>query len=515
MGTPSRDTETSGMGDLPHREQEMLELRRRVASLEAQATGIAWAQIMTRSLKGEIRYWSRGMERLYGFSADEAMGQISHQLLHAEYPRTRDDVDEELLARNEWTGELRHRRRDGEEIIVVSHQSLRHDPGGETPLVTEVNNDISEERRNLESRLYLADIVESSNDAIIGKTLDGMVTTWNQAAETMFGYAAAEMLGQPVTLLLPPDRQHEEIVILARLNRGERLSHFETVRLRKDGSEFAVSLTISPIMNAAGRIIGASKIVRDVTAERQSRSRVQELQAELVHVSRLSTMGQMASAIAHEINQPLTAIGTYAAALGRVLAAESVHVDAKRVRDIVERIRQQAQRAGEVMRRLRDHVAKRNTARQLEDVNAAVGDAVALGLIGTRHLALQTMLRFDEAAGTALLDRIQIGQVVVNLVRNAAEAMEKSERRELIVSTHAMDGAVEIVVTDSGPGIAPEIEGRLFEPFVTSKSAGLGLGLSICRDLVEAHGGTLTAAPCATGGMVFTIRLPTAAAPEE
>jgi PAS domain S-box-containing protein len=281
MGTPSRDTETSGMGDLPHREQEMLELRRRVASLEAQATGIAWAQIMTRSLKGEIRYWSRGMERLYGFSADEAMGQISHQLLHAEYPRTRDDVDEELLARNEWTGELRHRRRDGEEIIVVSHQSLRHDPGGETPLVTEVNNDISEERRNLESRLYLADIVESSNDAIIGKTLDGMVTTWNQAAETMFGYAAAEMLGRLITLLLPPDRQHEEIVILARLNRGERLSHFETVRLRKDGSEFAVSLTISPIMNAAGRIIGASKIVRDVTAERQSRSRVQELQAEL------------------------------------------------------------------------------------------------------------------------------------------------------------------------------------------------------------------------------------------
>jgi two-component system, LuxR family, sensor kinase FixL len=503
------------MSDTSRREQELLELRSRVASLEAQATGIAWAQVMTRSLKGEIRYWSRGMERLYGFSAAEAMGRISHQLLRTEFPRTLDDVDEELLARNEWTGELRHRRRDGEEIIVVSHQSLRHDPVGETPLVTEVNNDISEERRNRESRLYLANIVESSDDAIVGKTLDGMVTSWNQAAETMFGYAAAEMLGRPVTLLLPPDRQHEEAMILERLRRGERLRHFETVRLRKDGSEFAVSLTVSPIVNAAGRIIGASKIVRDVTTERQSRSRVQELQAELVHVSRLSTMGQMASAIAHEINQPLTAIGTYAGALGRMLAAEGDNADAGRVRDIVERIRQQAHRAGEVMRRLRDHIAKRNTTRQHEDVNAVVRDAVALGLIGTRHLGLHTTLSFDETAGTALLDRIQIGQVVINLVRNAAEAMEASERRELLISTHATAGAVQIVVTDTGPGLAPEIEGRLFEPFVTSKSTGLGLGLSICRDLIEAHGGQLSAAPGATGGMVFTIRLPTAAAPEE
>jgi PAS domain S-box-containing protein len=167
--------ETSGMGDSPHPEQALLELRSRVASLEAQAVGIAWAPVMTRSFKGEIRYWSHGMERLYGFSADEATGRISHQLLHTEFPRTLDDVDDELLARNEWTGELRHRRRDGEEIIVVSHQSLRHDPGGETPLVTEINNDISEERRNQESLRYLASIVESSEDAIIGKTLGGTV----------------------------------------------------------------------------------------------------------------------------------------------------------------------------------------------------------------------------------------------------------------------------------------------------------------------------------------------------
>jgi two-component system sensor kinase FixL len=503
--------DSSGMSGNSGREHQILELRRQVASLEAQAAGIAWAQVMTRSFEGEIRFWSRGMERLYGFSAAEAVGRVSHQLLHTEFPRTLDDVDEELLARDEWTGELRHRRRDGEEIIVVSHQSLRRPPGGETPLVTEVNNDITEERRNREERLYLASIVESSEDGVVGKTLDGVVTTWNQAAETMFGYASSEMIGRPITLLLPPDRHHEEAMILARLRQGERLRHYETVRLRKDGSEFAVSLTVSPILNSSGQIIGASKIVRDVTTERQSRSRIQELQAELVHVSRLSTMGQMASAIAHELNQPLTAIGNYAGALGRVLAVESGDVNVDRVRDVVERIRQQTNRAGEVIRRLRDHVAKRSTARQREDVNAVVREAVELGLIGTRHLGVQTTMRFDEAAGTALLDRIQIGQVVINLVRNAVEAMESSEHRELIVSTCPTGGAVEIAVTDSGQGIAPEIAGRLFEPFVTSKPSGLGLGLSICRELIEAHGGQLSASPGARGGMTFTIRLPTAA----
>jgi two-component system, LuxR family, sensor kinase FixL len=498
------------MSDSYRREQEILELRSRVASLEAQAAGIAWAHVMTRSFAGEIRYWSRGMERLYGFSAAEAMGRISHQLLHTEFPQTLNDLDNELRARDEWTGELRHRRRDGEEIVVVSHQSLRHDPCGETPLVIEVNNDISEERRSREARLYLASIVESSEDAIVGKTLDGLVTTWNHAAETMFGYTASEMRGRSVVMLLPPDRQHEEAVILTRLSRGEQLRNYETVRRRKDGSEIAVSLSVSPIMNASGRIIGASKIVRDITSERQSRSRIHELQGELAHVARLSTMGQMASAIAHELNQPLTAIGAYAAALGRVLAVENVDTDAARMCDIVDRIRQQAHRASAMMRRLRDHVAKRNAVRQPEDVNTVVREAVELGLIGTEHRGVLTTLAFADTAGTALLDRIQIGQVVINLVRNAAEAMESSEDRELIVSTHCAAGAVDIVVSDSGPGLAPEIAGRLFEPFVTSKPTGLGLGLSICRELIEAHGGQLSAAPRATGGMAFTIRLPTA-----
>jgi len=485
------------------------ELKRRVSSLEAHAAGLSLAQVMTRSFPGEIHYWSRGMERLYGFSAADAVGRISHELLRTEFPQSLGSIDRQLLESAEWTGELRHRRRDGEQVVVVSHQSLHRGSAGAPPLVTEVNNDITEVRRGHEARQYLASIVESSEDAIVGKTLDGVVTAWNNAAEAMFGYRAEEMIGRPISLLLPPDRIDEEAMILERLRRGERLRRFETIRVRKDGGAIAVALTISPILDGSGAIIGASKIIRDITAERHSQSRIQELQSELAHVARLSTMGQMASAIAHELNQPLTAVGNYVGALSRVLA--DTNAGPGRARDIVERIRQQTTRAGEVIRRLRDHVAKRRTTRRLEDVNAVVSEAVELGLVGMQNRGVRVSVALDLDVGLAMIDSIQIGQVIINLVRNAVEAMEASATRELTVSTHARPRAVEIAVADTGPGIAPEIAGRLFQPFITSKPTGLGLGLSICRELVEAHDGELTASPVAMGGTRFAIRLPTAA----
>ncbi len=485
------------------RDSDLNELRQRLSLLEAQSAGLSLAQVMTRRFEGEIQFWSRGMERLYGFTAAEAIGQVSHRLLRTEFPHSQQEQERELLEQDEWTGELRHRRRDGEEVVVVSHQSLLR---GDTPLVTEANNDITEEWRGRMARLNLASIVESSNDAIVGKTLEGIVTSWNQAAEAMFGYTADEMIGQPITLLHPPDRMSEEAMILEQLRRGERLRHYETVRVRKDGGELAVSLTISPILGPTGEIIGASKIVRDITEQRRSQSRIQELHSELVHVARLSTMGQMASAIAHELNQPLTAVGSYTGALSRMLA--NPDTDPERLRDVVERIRQQTMRAGEVIRRLRDHVAKRNAVRRPEDINAVVREAVDLGLVGTKHQGLRTEFRLDPKAGAVPIDRIQIGQVIINLVRNATEAMEAGDRRELVVATRAAEEAVEIVISDTGPGLSPDVAARLFQPFVTTKADGLGLGLSICREIVDAHGGRLSAAPGANGGTVFTVWLP-------
>jgi two-component system sensor kinase FixL len=199
-------------------------------------------------------------------------------------------------------------------------------------------------------------------------------------------------------------------------------------------------------------------------------------------------------------------VSNYAGALGRVLAG--TNADPDRARDILERIRQQTLRAGEVIRRLREHVAKRATTRQPEDVNLMVREAVELGLVGTRHRGVRTIMQLGSALPPVMLDRIQIGQVIVNLVRNAVEAMEASAVRELTITTAEALNKVEISVADTGPGIAPEIAARLFQPFITSKAAGLGLGLSICRELVEAHDGQLSVSRRQTGGTIFVVTLP-------
>ena len=237
----------------------------------------------------------------------------------------------------------------------------------------------------------------SSEDAIVGKTLDGVVTAWNGPPRHV-RLPAGEMIGRPITLLLPADRMDEEAMILERLRRGERLRHYETVRRAQGRQRVGGGVDdFADTRCRLGTIIGASKIVRDITAERRSQSRIEELQAELVHVARLSTMGQMASAIAHELNQPLTAVGNYAGALGRMLA--SANADPDRVREIVERIRQQTTRAGEVIRRLRDHVAKRRTTRRREDVNGVVREAVELGLVGTRHQGVRRSWNWTRRSG--------------------------------------------------------------------------------------------------------------------
>ncbi len=353
-----------------------------------------------------------------------------------------------------------------------------------------------------------ASIVENSQDAIIGESLDGTVTSWNKAAEEMLGYSAGEILGRPIALLFPPDRIAEEEQILARLRRGERVEHFETIRRRKEGNDIHVSLSISLIRNLAGEIIGASKIARDISEQKLTRARLEEVQSQLLHVSRLSTMGQMASSLAHELNQPLTAVRSYVSTL-QLLAGAS-QLEREQIGEIATRADEQAARAGTVIRHLREFVAKGETERRLEDVNSVVEEAAHFALIEAKHKDIRIFIRLGEDLPPALIDRIQMQQVVVNLIRNALEAMEGIEPRQLTISTARLrqTEAIEIAVADTGPGIAPEIAARLFQPFVTSKRSGMGLGLSICREIVEAHGGRLSAASNAPSGSVFSVMLP-------
>jgi len=250
--------------------------------------------------------------------------------------------------------------------------------------------------------------------------------------------------------------------------------------------------------------------VRDLTEWQEAERRIQDIQAELLHASRLSVMGQMASTMAHELNQPLTAVTNYLEA-GRQLLATGTG-NHERLNEMMEKAIAQAQRAGDVIRRLRGFVSKGETERRLQNLNQMVEEALALALVGARQRGVRASLELDDTLPAVLVDHVQIQQVVLNLVRNAIEAMEQVERRELTVGTRAVpeQGMAEVIVADTGPGIAPELADRLFQPFVTTKATGMGLGLSICREIVEAHHGRLTTAPASTGGTVFRVTLPIA-----
>ncbi|MGP0090304.1 MAG: PAS domain S-box protein [Xanthobacteraceae bacterium] len=459
------------------------------------------AHAMIRDPAGAITFWARGLERLYGFSSAEAVGRVSHELLKTEFPRPLKDIDAELFDTGEWSGELAQRKRDGATIVVASHWALWRDAKDGT-LVTEVNNESNEG-----AQAFLASLVESSDDAIIGKTLNGIITSWNKAAETIFGYAAGEACGKSVTMLIPSERIREEAAILERIRRGERVDHFESVRRRKDGGDVIVSLTISPVLDRRGQIVGASKIARDITEQTAARNRLVELQSELLHASRLSTMGQMAAAITHELNQPLGAVNNYLSGLARLLSATDT---AASVTDGLCKAREQTTRAGEIVRRMRDLAVKGETARQVEDINDVLEHTLRLALIDAKVRGVKTRIMLAPSPNPVLVDKIQIGQVILNIIRNAIEAMEGAAERSLTISTATDPDSrgIEMRIADTGPGLSPQIKERLFQPFVTTKDKGMGIGLSICHGIIDGHGGSLSAEPNEPSGTIFVIRLP-------
>jgi two-component system sensor kinase FixL len=482
---------------------------------------------------------------------------------------------------------------------------------------------------------YVA-MVESSDDAIVGETLDGIVTSWNVAAQRIFGYTAAEMVGKPVSILAAPGREDEMPRLLAQIKAGERIEHYETERRHKDGRSIPISLSVSPIFDESGRLAGATKISRDISIERHLRSeleeregllrsiletipdalividdrgtiqsfsaaaeqlfgfdsaevcgrnvkmlmpsphqenhddylrrymmtgekriigigrvvaglrrdgttfpmelavgevtragrrlftgfvrdltqrqtterRMQELQSELLHVSRLTEMGQMSSGLAHELNQPLTAAANYLQALRRLIARGD-EASLARADGAAESAVGQVSRAGEIIRRLREFVKKSEPERREANILALIEEAIGLALIGAREQGVAVRFQTALQLPPAHVDKVQVQQVLVNLIRNAVEAMQASERRDITIETTLDgDGLIRIGIIDTGPGIAPEIMDRLFQPFVTTKPQGMGVGLSLCRAIIEAHGGRLWAEPNPDGGAIFRFTVP-------
>lgn len=354
----------------------------------------------------------------------------------------------------------------------------------------------------------LRSILETVPDAMVVIDHRGAIQEFSKAAERLFGWSADEARGRNVSILMPdPYREQHDSYLQRYLTTGERRIigiGRVVVGQRKDGSTFPMELSVGEVSQDGRRLF--TGFVRDLTERQQTQARLQELQDDLLHVSRLRSMGQMAAAIAHELNQPLTATSNYIAAATRLLDAQQP--DPARIRQAMEYAMEQTRRSGEIIRRLRSFLGRGETTRQPETVAKLVEEASALALVGMKERGVTVRLLLDATLPQVLADRVQVEQVLLNLLRNAVEAMETSTRRELTLRAEHRDGMVAISVADTGSGIAQAIAAQLFQPFVTTKRDGMGIGLSVCRAIVEAHGGRLWVEPNDGGGSLFRFTLP-------
>lgn len=357
---------------------------------------------------------------------------------------------------------------------------------------------------------HLASILDTVPDAMVVIDEAGTISDFSPAAQRMFGWSAEEVAGQNVRLLMPePYRAAHDGYLKRYYRTGEKRIIGKgrvVVGERKDGSTFPLELSVGEMQAAGQRHF--TGFIRDLTERQQAEARLQELQNELVHISRLSALGEMASALAHELNQPLSAIANYLKGSRMLLAREEVpHA---KVAEAVDRAAIEALRAGDIIRRLRDFVARGETERAVESLPKLVEEASALALVGAKEHGIRVRYEFSPEVDLVLADKVQIQQVVLNLVRNAVDAMVEAdgERRELIVAIEP-DGTelAQVLVADTGPGINPEVAEQLFQPFITTKRTGMGVGLSISRTIVEAHGGRIEASANPGGGARFAFTL--------
>jgi two-component system, LuxR family, sensor kinase FixL len=348
-------------------------------------------------------------------------------------------------------------------------------------------------------------ILDTVPDAMVVIDVRGIIRSFSAAASRQFGYRLDEVIGKNVSMLMPsPYRERHDGYLERYLRTGERRIigiGRVVVGQRKDGSSFPMELSVGEMKSDGDRLF--TGFIRDLSERQETESRLQELQSALVHISRLTAMGEMASTLAHELNQPLSAISNYLKGSHRLIEAQTDERSTM-IRDALNKAAEQALRAGQIIRRLRDFVARGEGERRVENINKLVEEASALALVGTKDQALRVRFHFDPLVELALADKIQIQQVLLNLMRNAVEAMQESERRELLLAvTPAENDMVRITVADTGSGISKDVTAQLFRPFMTTKEHGMGVGLSICRTIVESHGGQIWAEANPGGGTVF------------
>lgn len=358
---------------------------------------------------------------------------------------------------------------------------------------------------------HLRSILATVPDAMVVINEAGSILSFSAAAEKMFGYTEAEVVGENVSLLMPsPDRERHDGYLEHYRQTGERKIigiGRVTTALHRDGYTFPIELSIGEAWLGERRIF--TGFIHDITQRQQTDVRLRDLQGELAHVGRVSEMGTLASSLAHELNQPLTAITNYCEAARDLLNEAATPEVLAMVREALDEAAQQSLRAGEIVKRLREFISRGEIERHRESLPRLITEANALALVGSREHGIEVQVELDPTADDVLADRIQIQQVLVNLIRNGIDAMIESDLRVLTIRTESKDERLVLVsVEDTGSGISEDFAAQLFQPFVTSKKTGMGIGLSICRTIVEAHGGHIWFEPHPDGGTIFKFTLP-------
>lgn len=359
------------------------------------------------------------------------------------------------------------------------------------------------------SDALLRSILATVPDAMIVIDVAGAIVFFSAAAERMFGYSEEEVLGRNVSMLMPsPDREAHDGYLRRYLETGD--PHIIgigriTIGRRRGGGTFPMQLSIGEARTGDNRVF--TGFVQDLTERQETQYRLEELQNELAHVSRISAMGTMASSLAHELNQPLAAIANYlegAVALIEKPNDENLQI----IRAALQEATQQSVRAGRILRGLRDFIGRGDTEKRIESLSRLISEANALALIGAREQGVEVSLQLDQSADKVLVGRVQVQQVLVNLIRNGVEAMAHSPVKRLTIRTaRVSSGFVRVSVEDSGSGIDADVAARLFQPFLSTKDDGMGLGLSICQTIIEAQGGSIWAEPAVGGGTLFHFTL--------
>lgn len=495
-------------------------LRKESERLRVTLASIGDAVIST-DVQGRVTFMNAKAEFLAGWSEADALGLPLPDVFRIINEETRQPVDnpvEKVLREGKLIELASHTvliAQDGKECHIDASAAPMRDDKEQVVGVVLVFHDITRRKKAERATAHLAAIVESSEDAIISKTLSGIIMTWNKGAEKLFGYSVSEAVGQPVTMLIPPEYVDEEPKILEKIRRGETVDHYETVRRRKDGTHIDISLTVSPIREEGGNIIGASKIARDITDRKRAeeeRTKIlilaQEARKEAETANR--TKDEFLATVSHELRTPLNAI------LGWARLLRAGRLDQAGVTRAYETLENNARAQAQLIEDLLD-VSRIISGKLRLDVRPLdLATVIEAAIETTRPAAdakgIRVVKVLDPLPSPVTGDGDRLQQVVWNLLSNAIKFTPKGGR--VLIRLERVNSHVEIIVSDTGIGIKPEFLPHVFDRFrqadgsITRLSGGLGLGLAIVRHLVELHGGTVSADSQPGEGATFTVQLP-------